>query len=93
MSFELKGIDNSKDDKYNNINGVNFQVGDFIQLEHLEPFRIAIYDYDGNNVNLKYSKKMLFKITESGLKQTDENGNELSEVSSNVSSEDTVTNN
>lgn len=93
LSFELKGIDNSKDDKYNNINGVNFQVGDFIQLEHLEPFRIAIYDYDGNNVNLKYSKKMLFKITESGLKQTDENGNELSEVSSNVSSEDTVTNN
>lgn len=93
LSFELKGTDNSKDDKYNNINGVNFQVGDFIQLEHLEPFRIAIYDYDGNNVNLKYSKKMLFKITESGLKQTDENGNELSEVSSNVSSEDTVTNN
>lgn len=93
LSFELKGIDNSKDDKYNNINGVNFQVGDFIQLEHLEPFRIAIYDYDGNNVNLKYSKKMLFKITESGLKQTDENGNELSEVSSNVSSEDTVPNN
>lgn len=93
LSFELKGIDNPKDDKYNNINGVNFQVGDFIQLEHLEPFRIAIYDYDGNNVNLKYSEKMLFKITESGLKQTDENGNELSEVSSNVSSEDTVTNN
>lgn len=93
LSFELKGTDNSKDDKYNNINGVNFQVGDFIQLEHLEPFRIAIYDYDGNNVNLKYSEKMLFKITESGLKQTDENGNELSEVSSNVSSEDTVTNN
>ena len=93
LSFELNGTDNSKDDKYNNINGVNFQVGDFIQLEHLEPFRIAIYDYDGNNVNLKYSKKMLFKITESGLKQTDENGNELSEVSSNVSSEDTVTNN
>ncbi|MFR4986380.1 MAG: enterotoxin [Lachnospirales bacterium] len=93
LSFELNGTDNSKDDKYNNINGVNFQVGDFIQLEHLEPFRIAIYDYDGNNVNLKYSKKMLFKITESGLKQTDENGNELSEVSSNVSSEDTVKNN
>lgn len=93
LSFELNGTDNSKDDKYNNINGVNFQVGDFIQLEHLEPFRIAIYDYDGNNVNLKYSEKMLFKITESGLKQTDENGNELSEVSSNVSSEDTVTNN
>ena len=93
LSFELNGTDNSKDDKYNNINGVNFQVGDFIQLEHLEPFRIAIYDYDGNNVNLKYSKKMLFKITESGLKQTDENGNELSEVSSNVSSEDTVPNN
>lgn len=93
LSFDLKGIDNPKDDKYNNINGVNFQVGDFIQLEHLEPFRIAIYDYDGNNVNLKYSEKMLFKITESGLKQTDENGNELSEVSSNVSSEDTVTNN
>ena len=93
LSFELNGTDNSKDDKYNNINGVNFQVGDFIQLEHLEPFRIAIYDYDGNNVNLKYSKKMLFKIAESGLKQTDENGNELSEVSSNVSSEDTVTNN
>lgn len=93
LSFELKGIDNSKDDKYNNINGVNFQVGDFIQLEHLEPFRIAIYDYDGNSINLKYSEKMLFKITESGLKQTDENGNELSEVSSNVSSEDTVKNN
>lgn len=93
LSFELKGIDNSKDDKYNNINGVNFQVGDFIQLEHLEPFRIAIYDYDGNSINLKYSEKMLFKITESGLKQTDENGNELSEVSSSVSSEDTVTNN
>ncbi len=83
LSFELNGIDNSKADKYNNINGFNFQVGDFIQLEHVEPFRIAIYDYDGNNVNLKSSKKMLFKITESGLKQTDENGNDLTDENKN----------
>lgn len=74
-SFELQGKSSSKDSKYDDINGLQFEIGDFIELESPENFRTKIYDYDGNLVEIKTSEKMLFEITESGLKQVLEETN------------------
>ncbi len=68
-SFEFKGSDKPSDSKYNELNGLQFEIGDYILIEHTEPFRVEMFDYDGEGVRLDKSQKMLFKITEDGLKQ------------------------
>lgn len=76
-SFELKGNDNPRNEKYNEFNSIAFEIGDYIQLEHTEPLRLSILDYDGQNIELNRSNKMLFQITENGLKQVEVNNTKL----------------
>lgn len=76
-SFELKGNDNPRNEKYNQFNSIPFEIGDYIQLEHTEPLRLSISDYDGQNIELNKSNKMLFEITENGLKQVEINNTQL----------------
>ena len=62
LSINMKGNDRPNDPKYNKLDFVDFEIGDFVEVQHAEPFRLDIQGGKQQN------KKALYKITEDGLK-------------------------
>jgi hypothetical protein len=65
-SMIMNGNDYSKDSKYDSFNGVEYKIGDIINIYHKEPFLLSINGpTSGESQNNKQYKK--YKITENGL--------------------------
>lgn len=65
-SMTIRGNDIPLSSKYDKFKFLKFNIGDFIELYHEEPFRIKI---NGSTIGLPlYSKHQLYEITSSGLR-------------------------
>ncbi len=69
-SFSFKGLDKPNNSKFNALNELNFEFGDYILLEHKEPFRVKI-NGDGTTEIDWTEGKSLLKITDEGLEKAD----------------------
>ncbi len=74
-SINLNGNDNPSDSKYDKLNFTQFEIGDIIEVEHEENFRLNI------NGKISKNKKESYKITNKGLEHIDQINNSYIRIS------------